>query len=386
MGISCPPDALCPSCDDDKLISSDDGIVCFSCGEVYSGERELKRLKTADDWSPMGLNRREISQFKFFVRDKPERNKNSHEHDRSDVVVVDGPSGAVVGAPEVPVHVLDERGQINGSGECDHADRGACCTREGDIVCVDCGGVMATGCDLFHFGRLHDGAYTYRKGTYRIKYYFNEKLAQWCRQCPVPDDDTFDRFVEEARNVGKYGRPKDFGRGDIAKICKSIGRSTMQEKWLLLMEMLVERDPVYFGSMKIPPKPSPRLINEVRRLFHHSLPAWNMCKDIDVTEYSGGEGTTTTTTTTLDLPVHSKKTDGDGKRKKRKSYPHNYMIRRFLFEIQQWYPGDSDLGRCYDVHDPSIKRVSENIEVILDVIYVEMAKTMNDSGFTLMEH
>lgn len=254
--------------------------------------------------------------------------------------------------------------------------------------------MLATGCDLFHFGRQHDAAYTYRKGTYRIKYYFNEKLAQWCRQCPVPDDDTFQAFALEARQYNKYGRPADFGRCDIAKICKAIGKPTMQEKWLLLMEMLCNSDPAYFGSMFIPPKPSPRLVNEVGRLFHLSLPAWNMCKDIDVRERFDIEtrervdvspDVSSMRRFLKSIPVHYKKLESDGQRKKRKSYPHNYMIRRFLLHIQQWYPDDPDLGRCYDIHDQSIKRVSENIETVLDVIYGEMINIMDEAGFTLAE-
>jgi hypothetical protein len=263
--------------------------------------------------------------------------------------------------------------------ECDEEilDSGIVCrhdnlvtTREGDAVCSLCGSVLYSGVDLFHVAGLVGAAYLWRKGTYKIKYYYNEKLAQWSRECPPPSDDTFSKFLAEARNSERNGDPARFTRKDIARICRRIGKPTMQEKWILLMDMCKRKDPVYFKDLNIPPKPSVRLRNEMKRLFLISLPAWEMCKDEDVSEELKK------LFPEMGIPGHF----ATKKKRKRKSYPHNYMMRRSLRQIQEWYPDDEDLGRCYDLHEKSIKKVSRSIELWQDMIYKYMCEIMNGGG------
>lgn len=172
-----------------------------------------------------------------------------------------------------------------------------------------------------------------------------------------------------------YGPPKYFWRPTIAKICKAIGKSTMQEKWILLLKMLKEEDPEYFGDTPTPRVPSYALVQEVTRLFLRSLAPWRQCKDIDIPSRLKELGIKAC------VPLHY------GKRR-RKSYPHNHMIRRFLWQIQLWSQErmaqgkpeeeDAEFCTCFDVFDPTVKRVSANIEVVQDVIYKEMCTNMND--------
>jgi hypothetical protein len=51
-------------------------------------------------------------------------------------------------------------------------------TREGDAVCGVCGSVVLSGVGMFHIAQLEGAAYTWRKNSYVIQYYFNEKIAQ----------------------------------------------------------------------------------------------------------------------------------------------------------------------------------------------------------------
>lgn len=249
---------------------------------------------------------------------------------------------------------------------CAHGD-GLCRTRDGDVVCFSCGSVLFDGVDTFHVAGLEGAAYTYRKGTYKIKYYHNEKVAQWCRQCPKPGDDFMDRFVEEAKKRSIYGDPEGMGRRTVAKICRRLGRPTTQEKWILLLDLCKAKDPVYFANLKVPPKPSVRLRNEMRRLFLMMLPAWEMCKDIDAGEIIRAKDPKAR------IPAHYGK-------KRRKSYPHNYMMERQLWQIQKWYPDDPDLGSCFEIHQEAIKEVSSDIRRWWDVVYQKMVECLNDLG------
>lgn len=197
-------------------------------------------------------------------------------------------------------------------------------TRDGDATCNQCGRVVLYGVGLFHLAYLEGAAYCYRKGTYKIKYYFNEKIAQWGRTCPKPSADTFAALVGELRDQNRYGLPSGFGRRTIAQACKRIGKPTLQEKHLLLLEMLRDTDKDYFGSIVVPEKPHYRLLNDMRRVFNLTLPAWMMCRDIDVTtEFRRRHPKRS-------LPSHYGS-------KRRKSYPHNYS--KFSNGITCWvYP------------------------------------------------
>lgn len=243
-------------------------------------------------------------------------------------------------------------------------------TRDGDVVCRGCGMVLARGLDLFHFGAQRDGAYHYRKGTYKIKYYINEKIAQLLRQCPPPSAEVFDRFLQEASDERRRNPGSSFARKTIAKICRKIGVPTLQEKWLMLLEMLKSADPVGFADIRVPPKPSPRLVNEIRRLFHLSLPAWQMCKDRDISQ-------------DLARLKDKKNVVYRYHQRRRKSYPHNFMIREFLRQIQDWneegkQQNEEEMRTCFDLYEPCVKRVSKGIEQELQIIYSDMVRCMND--------
>ncbi len=379
----------CPSCLQPKLVlcwdDSDSSYVCYSCGDSFTSQ-ELAVAKDAKEratTAPSGTAAQHDAKARGTEPDsKPsnhhagKKRKSTHPistHGDEEVELLS--SGVVDGficgtSCVIPV---EQPG-------CDHACN--VFTREGDVVCDDCGAVLACGASVFHYG-VGGAAFTWRKGTYRIKYYFNEKMAQWSGRCPPPTPAVFDQFVEEAKRTNEngqpvYGHPRNFRRADIARMCKAIGRSTMQEKWILLIRMLKERDPEYFSEIPLPPLPSQELIHEVTKLFYRSLPAWQRCKDIDIAAKLKELGIKAS------IPLHYGK-------KKRKSYPHNHMIRRFLYQIQLWsrakkHKGDAtdqveeEMACCFDRCADTIKRVSQNIEIMQDVIYAEMCLSMNDGA------
>lgn len=94
-----------------------------------------------------------------------------------------------------------------------------------------------------------------------------------------------------------------------------------------------------------------------------------MCKDIDAGSILKSRYPK------IKLPNHY------GKRR-RKSYPHNYMMRRFLLQIQLWNSDqknpDPELSTSFDTHHEAIKTVSDRIQLWWDVIYEKMCENMND--------
>lgn len=265
--------------------------------------------------------------------------------------------------------VLD-KGFLQGGGDqwCDHLKH-VVNTRDGDSVCSNCGLVLFDNVDTFHVASLEGAAYTYRKSTYQIRYYHNEKCAQWNRECPYPPDELLDQFMAEIKIQTRYGGAAGLGRASVAAACKRIGCSTMQEKWILLLELCKQRDPEYFRDTFVPPKPTTKLLNQMKRMFLFSLPAWEMSKDIDAGEILKSRYPKTK------LPNHYGK-------KRRKSYPHNYMMRRFLNQIEYWNERnpnpDPDLENCFEIHHHAIKTVSDRIEKWWDVIWEKMCDCMND--------
>ncbi len=235
-------------------------------------------------------------------------------------------------------------------------------------VCTDCGDVLADGMALFEYGCLPGSPHHSRRGSYKIVYYWNEKLAQWNRTCPRPSDEILLQFLEEAQRVATFCRPEDFSRRTIAGICRTIGRATMQEKWLMLFDYL-EEQPGFKNKVKKFPKPSPQLLAKVQHCFRIVLPVWYGCKDINIKE---------------DLELYLEefpqyrsdsqinnllKMVGD---KKRKSFPHNFMIREFLRFVQTNYDAkfdDATIANCFDLHEMCHKQISRSIELYQKFIW-----------------
>jgi hypothetical protein len=212
-------------------------------------------------------------------------------------------------------------------------------------------------------------------------------LAQWSRNCPKPSDQVFESFLEEAKRIAVITPPEQFTRRTIARICRNIGRPTMQEKWLMLFDRLA----LLPGFEKVPrfPIPTDYLLAKIQDCFRIVLPVWFTCKDIDISddihEYlrNNPEHANDCQITNF-LKLSEKKLPSQQHHlqqpKRRKSFPHNFMIREFLKQVQSNFSHDSKLANCFDIHQICHKQISRSIEFFQSMIWKHICETINTGG------
>lgn len=261
---------------------------------------------------------------------------------------------------------------------CDHINT-VVINRDYAGVCTACGIVVGDGMALFELGCLPGAPFHNRRGSYKIVYYWNEKLAQWSRKCPRPSEPILRAFLAEAKNVAAKLRPSEFTRKTIARICRTIGHPTTQEKWLMLFDILSEY-PEFDGIRKFP-VPSYHLLAKIQDCFRVVLPIWFQCKDIDITEdvkqylKENPEESKSAEITKLLKPRSAA-----AAAKRRKSFPHNYMIHQFLRQLQLIFVDDPELSHCYDLHEPCHKHISQSIYFYQSMIWKHICETINCSA------
>lgn len=247
-------------------------------------------------------------------------------------------------------------------------------------VCVSCGMVVADGVALFELGCLPGAPFHNRRGSYKIIYYWNEKLAQWSRRCPMPPESILRAFLEEAKNVASRIHPSKFSRKTIARICRTIGSPTTQEKWLMMFDILA-KTPGFEAVPKFP-IPSGHLLSKIQDCFRIVLPVWFQCKDIEISNDD----------VAFYIKHHSdqiKHTDMNKllkssltltKKKRRKSFPHNFMIHQFLKQLQSIFQDDPHLQTCYDLHHHCHKHISDSVHFYQSMIWKHICESINSSA------
>ena len=377
------PSSLCSNCFFDSLVVCQDVSVCTNCGHVSNEKKVLQHgtevaeefMKKTDEEVHL-INVRKI----FFA--KKSKKKKPIDHGNCDPIDVDDRQPPKTDQIE-RIHVEDD-GILPGDlvvspPPCTHPYK--IFTGERDLVCDSCGMVVAAGIQLFEYGVLEGAPTNYFRNSYKIRYYLNEKLAQWSGNCPKPSRNTMDKIVVEAKKEKTYGKPSGFDRKTIAKICRSVKHSQMQEKYPLIMKMLKDSDPVYFSDLPEVPIPPGDLINQVIDMFDRSLPAWIQCKDmfsIEEAEVSQHES---------EIPKKNrknarlkKKQASDHLKKslsvyapKRHNFPHDFMIGKYLQTIERM---DHNFYGVYDKHKATFKTVSPKVYKKHARIWQEMCRLM----------
>lgn len=293
-----------------------------------------------------------------------------------------GGDGSLLACTHPPHSALSSGGTVRcgicgQNKECDHATR-VVINSDYAGVCTVCGTVVAEGMALFELGCLPGAPFHNRRGSYKIIYYWNEKLAQWSRRCPRPPEPVLRAFLEEAKNVSATTRPADFTRKTIARICRTIGSPTTQEKWLMLFDILA--DTPGFETVPKFSFPSNYLLSKIQDCFRIVLPVWFQCKDVDITEdvklylRENPEHAKNTEITKLLKPKYGMSA------KRRKSFPHNFMIHKFLQQLQQIFHDDEQLHNCYDTHEKCHKHISSSIHFYQSMIWKHICESINSSA------
>lgn len=393
-------DVACRICGQTKLVN--DGInsyCCFHCGQTYDN-LQLENLHEQQRSRRVAVffKRKQRAAVED-IEDKSPSKKTKHQQKNSlpislvaetffDIDDVTGSKSG--GGNSVFVDGLDvcesgggnslvnnTRLSTDSHGRCSKYAR-TIINDDYDVICLECGLVVASGMSLFEYGCLPGSPFHNRRGSYKIIYYWNEKLAQWSRRCPPPSPENYELFISEARRTTTYGPPARFTRRTIAKICRAIGLSTMQEKWLLLFDKLAVTE----GFSDVPrfPTPNDKLLGLMQTLFKIVLPVWFQCKDIDVSDdvqnyiKAHPELANDRQITTWIIQPSNKL------QKKRKSFPHNFMTRKYLEHIQMWFPHDPELSNCFECHQSCHKQISRPREFYQNLIWIHISETINTAG------
>lgn len=367
---------LCMTCAEPRLVQIDNqNVMCASCGSMFKDE-ELDSMydKQKHDEVDRYRNKHTVERRKRKKCLMDGICKQNRAVKKSKLSVDDQLSAAA------PSTVFSDAYTNNCAGSVDHCEHSdtILLNRDNNAVCTRCGLVLADGVGLFEFGYLAGSPFHNRRGSYKIIYYFNEKLAQWSRRCPPPNDVQFAIFKKEASRFSIYGPPAKFNRRTIASICRAIGVPTMQEKWLVLLDKL-RKEPGFEDVPEFPVPPT-RLLNCMIVFFRRVLPFWFKNKDIDVTN-DVKQFLEANPELSNDRQILYWISDAFKKQHStRKSFPHNFMMREFLLQLQQHYADDPDMANCYDLHEVCHKRISRPREFYQTLIWKHIVEDLNNDG------